>query len=73
MRKYQNGFNIHIRDAQAVELMTKYCKMNDISCAGFVTMLINGFFEDERIQLSMKSKEELIDVIITNRLSDKES
>lgn len=60
----KKDINIHLRNERLVNLMRNFCKTNNLTYVEFVVKLLDSFFEKRQAQLSMKTREELIDMIM---------
>ena len=60
----KNECNFTITDKTLVKNIKAYCELNKINYAKFATSVFKRFFENERTQLELMSKEQLIEVIM---------
>ncbi len=57
--------NIRITDKRLAKQIAKYCNVKKLGYSQFATNVFTEFFKDPRILLETKTKEELIEIIMT--------
>lgn len=68
----KKDIHIHLRNERLVNLIRNFCKINNITYVEFVVKILDSFFESRQVQLSMKTREELIDMIMKYEERNKE-
>lgn len=56
--------NIKLKDKNLNAKINAYCNINNLTYTAFATKVFNQFFNDEKRQLEMMTKEQLIETIL---------
>ena len=69
--KSPNECNFTIHNSTLVKNIKAYCEINKINYCTFATKVFSNFFDNQRTQLELMSKEQLIETILQWKSEDK--